>query len=269
MAARTNSIGLIAGSGKLPFLFSRAARQQGRRVLAVGFRGETSPTLAGQVDELAWVRVGQLGGLLKQFKKWGVKRAYMQGKVQHRKLYQVRPDLKAIAVIAKLAERSGTAIMAAVANELKKQGVGMGDCRDYLEECLVKKGLHAGKKYDAALAADIKLGQRTARLLADNRLGQSVAVKNGAVVALEAMEGTDALVRRAVKLAGKGLVIVKCAGEKHDYRFDVPTVGTATLNLLEKSRVACLALEAGRTFIIDRDKFLARAGKSGLRLVAF
>ncbi len=267
--AMNESIGLMAGSGKLPFYFCQAARQRGKRVLAVAFRGETSPALARQVDELVWVRVGQLGKLLKQFKKWGVKRAYMQGKVQHRRLYSVQPDLEAVILIAKLPERSGRAIMAAAAGELEKMGVTLGDCRDYLEDCLVAKGVLAGKAPDPGLKKDIELARKTALLLSKNHLGQTVAVKNGAVVALEAMEGTDELIKRAARLSGKGLTVLKAAGKGHDFRFDVPTVGLSTFKLLAKYKVACLALEAGRTFIIDREESLARAAKAGIRVVAF
>ncbi len=263
-------IGLIAGSGRLPFYFTRAAARKGVRVLAVGFRGETNPSLQGEVDELKWLRVGQLGKILKQFKKWGVKRAYMQGQVEHKRIYSnVRPDLKAIMLLAKLPERSGRAIMAAVAGELKKVGVSLGDCRDYLDDCLVKKGLLAGKKPDAALESDIALGRRLALSLSRFHIGQTVVVKNRAVVALEAMEGTDAAIKRAASLAGKGIVVVKAAGAGHDFRFDLPTVGMRTLRLLVKVKASCLALEAGRTFIIDRDEFLAKAAKAGLRVVAF
>ena len=262
---RSEPIGLLAGAGELPLLFARRARENGFRVFTAALAGSASSRLIALSDEVRWLSVGQLSALLSFFRKRDVRRAVMLGKVQHGTIFErMKIDLKALSVLIRLKDRSGPALLDAIAGEMTKAGVKLIDSRTFLGDALAPKGFLTRRRPDAAARDSAVYGLRRARVFAGLDVGQSLLVKQNAVVAVEAVEGTDEAVRRAGKLAGKGCVLVKVAGPKQDWRFDVPTVGPVTVRALACIGAAGLVLEAGRTFILRREETIALADRSGL-----
>ncbi|MFH1724655.1 MAG: UDP-2,3-diacylglucosamine diphosphatase LpxI [Elusimicrobiota bacterium] len=267
-------IGLIAGSTRFPILFAQEAKRQGRRVVAIALKGVTDARLAETVDELHTFKLGQVSAPLKVLKAAGVKRVVMVGKVQHVSLFGgVLPDLRAARILAGLKDRRTDTILAAVADEFAKEGIELLSSATYLSHLVAPPGVLTRRKPTKAEAADIELGWRAAKALAGFDIGQSVVVKDRAVIAVEGMEGTDATVLRAAELArshGKdpGLVLVKVAKPRQDFRFDLPVLGLDTLDILERAGVTAIAVEAGKTLIFDKPEFLERADGMKLAVTA-
>ncbi len=268
MTNRKNSsdpIGLLAGGGELPILFARRARQKGVPLVVAALEGNASSRVARPGEPLLRLRIGQLGALLSFFKKHGVKRAVMLGKVQHSSVLRGIPfDLKALAVVAGLKDRSGPALLRALADELMKAGVRVLDSRTMLQDALSPRGILTRRRPDVSQSRSASYGLKRARALARWGVGQTLIVKRCAVAAVEAAEGTDGAIRRAGQVAGKGCIAVKVAAQTQDWRFDVPTVGPATIRTLAKAGAAGLVIEAGRTFILRRNTTLALADRYGL-----
>lgn len=253
-------LGLIAGNGRFPFLAAAGARRAGRRVVAVALREETAPELEREVDELHWISVGQLGRGIEVLQKAGAREAVMAGQVQHRQLFSdVVPDLKMIGLLARLAFRNTDSLIGAVAEALEREGIRLLPSVAFLEDQLALGGPMTKRKPDAEERRDILYGETVARALAGMDLGQTAVVKGRAAVALEAMEGTDEVIRRAGRIAGPGTTVVKVSKPKQDMRFDVPVVGEGTLQAMREAGACVLAVDAGRTLLIDRAAFLARA----------
>ncbi|HET9870720.1 MAG TPA: UDP-2,3-diacylglucosamine diphosphatase LpxI [bacterium] len=262
-------LGLIAGEGELPLLFARQARRAGYRLCVAALKGAAPASVAGPGDRVEWVSVGQLGKMLAFFKREKVRRAVMHGRVRHASIFSpLGFDWRALALLARVKDRSGPALLAALAGELARAGVRLLDGRFLMKDCLVPRGIWTRVKPTAAQAAACRAGWAQARALARAGVGQSLLVKNGAVVAVEAMEGTDRAVARAGALAGKGIILIKTAGPRQDWRFDIPTVGPTTLKHLARVRAAGLVVEAGKTFLLQREKTLALAARHGLFLQA-
>ncbi len=259
-------LGLIAGSGEFPLRVARSAKGQGiSAIVAVGFKSQTDPALQHCVDQFHYVGVGQLGKLIGIFKKSGVRRAVMAGKLQHRLIFSdLRLDLKTIALLARLKDRRTDSILGAIAAEMQKEGIELIDSTKFLSEELAGEGVLSHHAPSKAQQEDVAFGSGIARELARLDIGQSVAVKDKAVVALEGLEGTDAMIARAGTLAGKGFVIVKMQKPKQDMRFDVPVVGVETLRTMDKAGAAVLAVSAGKTLILNRQEFFALARKLGI-----
>lgn len=258
-------LGLIAGNGRFPFLVAEAARRRGRRVVAVAIREETSPELEGRVDEVHWVGLGQLGRCIEALKAAGVSEAVMAGQVKHRQLFAgIVPDLKLLGVLARLAVKNTDSLIGGVADALAGEGIHLLASTAFLEDQLAGPGALTHRRPSRAERKDIEYGREVASTLAGLDLGQTVVVKQGAVVALEAMEGTDDVIRRAGRIAGAGTTVVKLAKPRQDMRFDVPVVGPGTLAAMREAGASVLALQAGKTLLIDKAEFLAEADRSGI-----
>ncbi|WP_338865310.1 LpxI family protein [Myxococcus stipitatus] len=261
-------IGLIAGNGQLPFLFARAARARGLEVIAVAHKGETDPALATEVGSLTWVRVGQVNRIQKAFLSAGVKQAAMAGGISHVKaLTDARPDLGAVRIISRLRSFRDDALLRAVAADFESRGVTIIAPTDYLGEVLCPPGHLAGPVLSEAQEKDVALGREVAILLGQADVGQTVVVHQGHVLALEAVEGTDEAIRRGGKLGGAGAVVVKRCKPEQDMRFDLPAAGPRTLEVMNEVGAKVLALEAGRTVLLDAPALFAAAKDSGITLV--
>jgi hypothetical protein len=258
-------LGLIAGNGRFPFLVAASARRAGRRVVAIGIQEETSPELASEVDEIHWVSLGQLGKAIATLRAAGAKEAVMAGQVKHRQIFSgVRPDLTLLSVLARLAFKNTDSLIGAVADVLEKEGITLRPSTELVADHLATEGPMTRRRPSGDEEKDIEYGRAVARHLAAMDLGQTVVVKNRAAVALEAMEGTDEVILRAGRLAGPGTVVVKVAKPKQDLRFDVPVVGPGTLAAMREAGSSVLAVEAGRTLLLDRPALLAEADRDRL-----
>jgi hypothetical protein len=262
--------GLIAGSRSLPLLFAREARRQGiKRLVAVAFEGETDPQLASLVDHITWIKVGQLSKMIAALTDHGVRHCVMLGQIAPRNLFDVRPDLRALGVLLQLKEKNAHTVFGAIADELKKDGVELIDASPWLQPLMPGAGFRLGPKLSAEQEADVQFGFRMAKDVSRLEIGQLVVVKGGTVLAVEGFEGTDKCLARGGELAGRdgGAVAVKVAKEHHDMRFDVPCIGLQTIETCAAARIAVLALEAGKTLLLELEKLEPFALKHRLTLV--
>jgi DUF1009 family protein len=258
-------LGLIAGNGRFPFLVAAGARQAGRRVVAVAIREEASPELAQAVDEIHWVGLGQLGRCIEALRSGGAVEAVMAGQVKHRQIFaDIVPDLKLMGVLGRLALKNTDSLIGGVVEALAREGITLLPSTLFLQDQLAEVGAMTRRAPSREERKDIAYGCQVARALARLDLGQTVVVKDRAAVALEAMEGTDDVIRRAGRIAGPGTTVVKVAKPKQDMRFDVPVVGGGTLEAMRESGARTLAVEAGKTLLIDRTEFLTEANRHGL-----
>ena len=260
-------LAIIAGSGAYPLAMARAARAAGvPRIVAAAFENETSPELVPLVDAIEWMRVGQLGRLLRFLRDSGVPRAVMSGQIHPKNLFDLRPDLKALVLLGKLRERNAESIFGAIADEMHKAGVTLLPATSYMEEFLAPEGLIAGPKPGRRALLDVDFGYRIARESSRLDIGQTVVVKGGTVLAVEAFEGTNAAIRRGGELGRKDSVMVKVSKPNQDFRFDVPVVGPVTLQTACEARVSVIAVEAGRTLLLEREQLFQLAHSSGITL---
>ncbi len=258
------TIGLIAGSRSLPLIFAREARAQGiRRIVAVAAEGETDPVIEELCDEVVWLRVGQLGKMIKAFTERGVRQCVMLGLIQPRNLFDVRPDLRGIALLMRLREKNAHTIFGAIADELAKDGVEVVTAAPWLKSIIPGPGYQIGPKLTAQQKDDIAFGFRMAKEVSRLEIGQCVIVKKGTVLAVEGFEGTDKCLTRGGELAGRdgGAVAVKVAKKNHDIRFDIPCVGPTTLEICAAHGIAVLAIEAGMTLLLDKEDLERLAGQ--------
>jgi UDP-2,3-diacylglucosamine hydrolase len=254
------TVGLIAGNGRFPFLVARGMRKAGKRIVAVAIKEEASPELAGEVDEIHWVGLGQLGRCIDALQKGGAREAVMAGQVKHRQIFSdVVPDLKLVAVLARLALKNTDSLIGAVADALGREGIALLASTAFIEDQMATAGAMTRRTPSRAERQEIAYGRKVARTLAGMDLGQTAVVKDRAAVALEAMEGTDEAIARAGRIAGAGTTVVKVAKPKQDMRFDVPVVGPGTLAAMKTARSAILAVDAGKTLLLDKGAFLAEA----------
>jgi UDP-2,3-diacylglucosamine hydrolase len=261
-------LGLIAGNGRFPFLVAAGARRAGRRVIAVAIREETAPDLGEVVDEIHWVGLGQLGRCIDALRGAGAREAVMAGQVKHRQIFSdIVPDLKLMGVLARLAFRNTDSLIGAVAETLLREGITLLPSTAFIEDQLAGAGTMSRRRPSGDEKADVEYGRKVARVLAGMDLGQTVVVKSRAAVALEAMEGTDETIRRAGRLAGPGTTVVKVAKPRQDMRFDVPVVGAGTIEAMREAGAAVLALDAGKTLLLDKTDFLSKADEAGLAVV--
>jgi hypothetical protein len=260
-------LGLIAGNGRFPFLVAAAARRAGRPVVAVAIREEAAAELEGEVDQIHWVGLGQLGRCIEAFRSAGVREAVMAGQVKHRQIFSdVVPDLKLMGLLARLAFKNTDSLIGAVADTLEGEGIHLLPSTFLLEDQMATVGPMTKRGPSRDEAKDIAYGRRIALVLAGMDLGQTVVVKDRAAVALEAMEGTDEVIRRAGRLAGRGATVVKVAKPRQDMRFDVPVVGPATLEAMREAGASVLALDVGKALLIDKAAFLKAAERDGVKV---
>src|SRR5437016_10350787 len=231
-------LGIIAGNGVYPRILAAAARKGGvKKIVAAAFIDETDPEISQHVDVVEWLRVGQLGRLLKLFREHEVHRAIMAGQIAPKNLFDLRPDVRALVVLAKLKQRNAESIFAAIADELAKVDVHLLPATTFLEDELVAKGLIAGANLSRAEEDDVDLGWSAAKEIARLDIGQTIIVKNGTVVAVEAFEGTNKAIRRGGALADKGAVMVKVGKPNQDMRFDVPVIGLETIRIANETQL--------------------------------
>ncbi len=271
VSAIPNPLGLIAGSRNLPLVLAREARAAGvPKIIAVGFEGETDPKLAELVDDLAWLRVGQLGKMIEAFAARGVKQCVMAGQLAPTNLFNVRPDLRAMGVLLRLREKNAHTIFGAVAEELRKDGIELISALPWLRPVMPAAGFQLGRELSPEQRADVAFGLRIAKEVSRLEIGQSVVVKEGTVLAVEGFEGTDKCLARGGDLAGKsgGAVAVKVAKEDHDMRFDIPCVGPRTIETCLKHGIDVLAFEADRTLLLEQPEVETLLRKKRFSLVA-
>ncbi len=266
-------LGLIAGNGRFPFLVLGAARAAGDEVTIIAIKEEAFPALEQLAERppraaLHWVSLGQLGKWLSIMKDARVTRAVMAGQVKHTKLFtDIVPDMTALGVLMKLKARNTDAIVSAVAEVLKDNGITLLDSTTYLTPLLAKEGLLTRRAPNVDEQADLEFGYAVADAIAGLDIGQTIAVKSAAVVAVEAMEGTDAVIARAGQLAGSGVRVIKVAKPKQDMRFDVPVVGVSTIEAMQATGATLLSVDAGRTLMIDGDAIFKAADEAGIAIV--
>jgi len=267
-ASGPGPLGLIAGNGRFPFLVAEAARRQGRRVVLIRLKEETDPGLEDLVAETHEVSLGQLGSCIAALKGAGVHEAIMAGQVRHRQIFSgIVPDLTLMGVLARLAFKNTDRLIGGVADALERDGIRLISSVTLLADQLANQGTMSGRKPSGDEQKAIDYGVRIASELGRLDLGQTVVVKDRAVVALEAMEGTDEAIARGARIAGPGVVVVKMAKPRQDMRFDVPVVGVKTLETLAAAKAAVLAVEAQKTLLLDKAAFLSRAREMGLAVV--
>jgi DUF1009 family protein len=269
MNSTDSRIAIIAGAGRFPFHVAQEAKRQGLPVIAIGIQGWADPSLAAQVDLYEEIAVGQLGRLITCLKSQGVDQAIMAGKVTKEVLLDQRAafDTEALGILRGVSEFSVTTLLGAIGQRLASEGITLLDSSTFLKANLCPVGVLTSRGPRAVEADDIHVGFRAARALATLDIGQTVIVKGRVVVAVEALEGTDAAIRRAHALAGQGLVVVKMASPTQDRRFDLPVVGTETLSTLREAGVSCLAVEAETTLLLDRDAVIALANAAGICVI--
>jgi len=266
---RPEILGIIAGNGVYPRLLADAAQKAGvKKIVAAAFSGETDPELKQQVHVIEWMRVGQLSRLLKFFSEQKVHHAIMAGQIAPRNLFDLRPDWKALLLLGKLKQRNAESIFAAIADELARIEVDLLPATTCLEDCLAPAGLIAGSKLSRREEEDVDLGWKIAKEIARLDIGQTVVVKNGTVVAVEAFEGTNEAIKRGGALARDGSVMVKVAKPNQDMRFDVPVIGIETVRIAVEARLRVIAVEAGKTLLLERDAIIDLANRSKIAIVA-
>jgi hypothetical protein len=256
MSPSIETLGIIAGNRSLPLIFARQARKLGvRQLVAVAFEGETNPELAGLVDRIIWLRVGQLSQLISAFTDHGVRHCVMVGQIAPKNLYDVRPDLRAMRLLFKLKERNAHTIFGAIADELKGEGVELIAATPWLQPLMPAAGFRLGARLSSEQQADVSFGFRIAKEVSRLDIGQTVVVRRGTVLAVEGFEGTDSCLARGGALAGKegGAIAVKVAKEQHDMRFDIPCLGPHTVETCATARILALAFEAGKTLLLEQD----------------
>ncbi len=268
-APSLDSLGIIAGNGRYPILLAEAARARGvKRLAIVGFSGETSPEVEKLADNYTKLRVGQLGGLCKYFRDQKITQAIMAGQIAPGNLFDLVPDIKGALLLARLKERNAESIFAAIAEELQKSGVELLPATTFMEDAIPEPGRIAGPKLSSKQLEDVAFGFRIAKEISRMDIGQSVVVKKGTVIAVEAFEGTDAAMERGGRLGKGDVVLVKVSKPNQDFRFDVPVIGTRTLDRAREAGVKVIACEARRTLLLDRKLVLEQAEREGISLFA-
>ena len=266
-----DTLGIIAGNRSLPLIFAKEARRQGvKRLVAVAVEGETDPALASLVDEIVWLRVGQLSKMIAAFASRGIQQCVMVGQVAPKNLFDIRPDLRALAMLLRLREKNAHTIFGAIADELKRDGVELIVATPWLAPLMPTNGFQLGPKLSQAQQADVQFGLRLAKEVSRLEIGQTVVVKNGTVLAVEAFEGTDKCLARGGELAGPtgGAVAVKVARDNHDLRFDIPCLGPQTLETCAAARISALAFEAGKSLLLEQETCESLARKHKIALTA-
>jgi len=262
-------LGLIAGNGKFPFLVLEGAKRAGTSVAVAAIREETDPAIESLAERLTWVGIGQLGKMLRFFKDEGVDKAIMAGQVKHVQIFsRAIPDVRMLKMLLRLPRRNTDALIGAVANELASEGIELIDSTFFLKDQLPQPGTLTKRAPDQRERSDVEYGLEIARGIAGMDLGQTIVVRDRACVAIEAMEGTDAVIRRAGDLVRGRLTVVKIAKPDQDMRFDVPVVGVPTIESMKDSGATCLCLTAGKTLMFDREAMVKLADKHKIAILA-
>ncbi len=263
------NFGLIAGNGKFPFLVIEGARQAGAALSVVAIREETDKSIETVAEKVVWVGIGQLGKMISFFKRENVTKAIMAGQVKHVQIFSgALPDLRMLKMLYNLPRRNTDALIGGIADELAKEGIELIDSTYFVQDYLAREGVLTRRKPDETEQGNIEYGRQIAGEIARLDLGQTIVVRAKACVAVEAMEGTDACIKRAGELAKGKLTVVKVAKPNQDMRFDVPVVGVPTVETMIQAGATCLCLTAGKTLIFDREEMTALADKNKISIVA-
>jgi len=255
-----DQLAIIAGNGVYPRVLARRARAAGvRKILALAFEGETDAELGQHVDEIRWLRVGQLNRMLSTLRDARITKAIMAGQIAPRNLFDLHPDWRALLLLAKMRQCNAESIFRAIAGELDKIGVALLPATTFLEDFLAGKGLIAGPKLSRREKSDIDLGWDIAQKIAALDIGQTVIVKNGTVLAIEGFDGTNETIRRGGALGQGGAVMIKVAKLDQDMRFDVPVIGPETISAALEAKIRVIALEAGRTLLLEKEEVIRAA----------
>jgi hypothetical protein len=265
-----SNIGLIAGGGQFPLLFTQKARANGYKVIGVGFRSETDPELAQLTHRFEWLYLGQLTKLIRYFKSHGVTRALLMGSISKANIFKdIRPDLKALAFIAKTAGTHDDNVLSSFADLLEKHGITLVPSTFLLPELISPKGCWTKRKPDKAEKKDIHQGWKLAKAVGRLDIGQCLVISNGTVLAVEAIDGTDATIERGGQLSrGNGATVVKLSKPNQDLRFDLPSSGCTTIETMHRSGATVLVLEAGKSLSFDREKMIALADQYKICITA-
>ncbi len=260
---------LIAGKGDYPLLLARSARRQGvTRIVAIAFRHETSREIERCADDVRWIYLGQLQAVYDSFTATGIRHAVMAGQITPTHLFSLRFDRAALNLLGRLKERNAHSIFGAFCDELNRQGVELLPAHLFMESAMPVAGMIAGRNLTESEWTDIALGLRVAKTTSGIEIGQTVVLKQGTILAVEAFEGTDEAILRGGRLGGPGAVVVKVAKRGHDMRFDIPVIGLRTLKALRKARAAVLAVEARRTILLEQEALAREAVRHNLAIVA-
>ncbi|PIE56748.1 MAG: hypothetical protein CSA34_01915 [Desulfobulbus propionicus] len=263
-----SAIGLIAGGGQFPLLFADAARRRGRRVVAIAHLSETLPEIEALADTVHWVKLGQLGKIIKCFHHERVQETVFAGTITKTRIYHdVLPDLKGLTLWNRIDKRQDDAILRAVATALAEEGITVLPSTCYLEHLLFPKGVLTRQKPTEVQCQDITFAWQIARGIGRMDIGQCVVVRDKSVLAVEAMEGTDAAITRGGQLAGTDAVVVKLRKPGQDFRFDLPATGVQTITTLAAVKGAVLAVEAGQSLLFDAKEMIAAADRAGIVVV--
>ncbi len=262
------SIGIIAGGGQFPLLFIEAAHAAGRRVVVIAHKGETDGKVSEAADAVCWVKLGQLGKVISFFKQEGVGETVFLGTITKTQIFRdVLPDFKGLTLWNKIDRKQDDAILRAIAGTLEKEGINVLESTLYLRHLLFPVGVITRKKPNKNQRLDIEFGWQNARAIGKLDIGQCVVVRNCTVLAVEAIEGTDATILRGGTLAKEQAVVVKVKKPGQDFRFDLPATGLTTIRSLQQVQGAVLAVEAGQTLLFDRELMIEEANKAGIVIV--
>ncbi len=262
------TLGIIAGSSVYPLLLADAARVAGvKKIVVAAFTGETSKEIGNRADEIDWLRVGQLGRLLNFFRSANVRQVIMAGQIAPGNLFNLRPDLKAMLFLARLKQRNAESIFGGIADQLSGIGIEVLPATAFLDHLLAPNGHIAGPKLKEREEADVTFGFEIAKQLSALNVGQTIVVKNGTILAVEAFEGTNEAIRRGGSLGRKNAIAVKVTKPNQDMRFDVPVIGTETLLVAAEAKLRAIGVEAGRTLLLERAALIAAAERAKITLV--
>jgi len=258
-AKKIDEILIIAGKGAYPKLLAESARSRGvKRIEVIAFRRETRPVIEKVADRVHWIYLGQFGRMLDAAGGCGIRHAVMAGQITPTHLFNLRPDAKMLEVLRRLPERNAETIFGAVAEELKAVGVELLPASSFMQAHMPGAGVLTRRAPDEREMSDIRLGFHVAKTTSGLDIGQTVVVKEGTILAVEAFEGTDATILRAGKLGGAGAVFIKVAKQGHDMRFDIPVIGLKTVKSIRKAKISAVAVEAGKAILLERDEIIRR-----------
>ncbi len=261
--------GLIAGNGRFPFLVIEGAKKQGASLAVVAIKEETDERIEELAEKIIWVGIGQLGKMISFFKREAVEQVIMAGQVKHVQIFSgALPDLRMIRMLWNLPQRNTDALIGGVADEMRREGIELIDSTYFIRDKLAKEGVLTKRKPDEIERGNVRYGLTIANEIARLDLGQTIVVRAKACVAIEAMEGTDAVIRRAGELARGKPTVVKVAKPNQDMRFDVPVVGTPTIEEMIKADATCLCLTAQKTLIFDKEEMLGLANRHKISIIA-
>jgi len=263
------SLILIAGKGAYPLLLAESARMQGvKRIYAVAFKGETSREIVRKADEVRWLHVGSLAAFLDALRSSGIDQAVMAGQITPSNIFTVRMDKPAFDLLKTVKVRNAHTVFGALIEKIEELGIRLCPASKFMEAHMPEPGLLSSREPTEREWADIELGLKLVKGTSDFEIGQTVAIKEGIIIAVEAFEGTDHTIKRAGKVGGPGSVIIKAPKAGHDMRFDIPVVGTKTFKVMKKAKVSCMAVEARKTILLEKEKLIALADAMNMAFLA-